>query len=78
MIKNRLKILLAEKDLNYTKLSKITGISINTLSRMGRQGGLLTKQITYEALEKICEALDCQIGDLLVIEKNPTLKTKKK
>ena len=66
MIKNRLKILLAERDLNYTQLSKITGISVNALSKMGRNGGTGAKQITYKTLEKLCEALNCSAGDLLV------------
>ncbi|MGA1795496.1 MAG: helix-turn-helix domain-containing protein [bacterium] len=66
MIKNRLKILLAERDLNYSKLSEITGISINALSKMGKEGGTGSKQITYEVLEKICSALKCQVGDLLI------------
>lgn len=66
MIKNRLKILLAERDLNYSRLSEITGISINALSKMGKEGGTGSKQITYEVLDKICTALNCQVGDLLV------------
>ena len=66
MIKNRLKILLAERDLNYSKLSEMTGISINALSKMGKEGGTGSKQITYEVLDKICTALNCQVGELLV------------
>lgn len=66
MIKNRLKILLAERDLNYSKLSEITGISINALSKMGKEGGTGSKQITYEVLDKLCSALECQVGDLLI------------
>lgn len=66
MIKNRLKILLAERDLNYTQLNKITGVSVNALSKMGKKGGTGAKKITYEVLEKLCKALDCSIGDLLV------------
>lgn len=65
MIKNRLKILLAERNLNYTKLSEITGISVNALSKMGKGGGTGAKQITYEVIEKICKALDCTVADLL-------------
>lgn len=66
MIKNRLKILLAERDLNYSKLSEMTGISINALSKMGKEGGTGSKQITYDVLNKICETLNCQVGDLLI------------
>jgi len=65
MIKNRLKVLLAERDLNYTRLSEMTGISINALSRLGRGG---TTEISYSTLDKICAALNCQVGDLLVWE----------
>ncbi len=65
MIKNRLKILLAERNLNYTKLSEMTGISVNALSKMGKSGGTGAKQITYEVLEKLCEALDCTVADII-------------
>ncbi len=63
MIKRRLKVLLAERDLNYVQLSKMTGISINTLSRLGRSD---TVQITFDTIDKICTALNCQVGELLV------------
>ena len=66
MIKNRLKILLAERDLNYSKLSKITGISVNALSQMGKAGGTGSRQIRYTVLDKLCRALNCEVGDLLV------------
>ena len=66
MIKNRLKILLAERDLNYSKLSKVTGISVNALSKMGKNRGTGAKQITFEVLGKLCKVLDCSVGDLLV------------
>ena len=65
MIKNRLRILLAERNLNYTKLSEMAGISVNALSKMGKNGGTGAKQITYEVLEKLCKALDCNVADLL-------------
>lgn len=66
MIKIRLKILLAERDLNYSKLSKMTGISVNALSKMGKNRGTGAKQITYDVLEKFCKTLDCSVGDLLL------------
>jgi putative transcriptional regulator len=58
-------MLLAERNLNYTRLSEMTGIAISTLSRFGSGE---TKEITYATLDKICEALNCQVGDLLVWE----------
>ena len=65
MIRNRLKILLAERNLNYTRLSEMTGISVNALSKMGKNGGTGAKQITYEVLEKLCEAPECNIADII-------------
>ena len=65
MIKNRLKILLAERDLNYSKLSTITGISVNALSKMGKNRGKGAKQIIYQVVEKLCKSVDCPVGDLL-------------
>lgn len=65
MIRNRLKILLAERNLNYTRLSKMSGISINALSKMGKNGGTGAKQITYEILEKLCEAMECDVADII-------------
>lgn len=67
MIKNRLKILLAERDLNYSKLTKVTDISVNTLSKMGKNRGTGTKQITYDVSRRLCIAPDCTAGDLLSI-----------
>ena len=43
----------------------MTGISVNALSKMGKNGGTGAKQITYDVLEKLCEALDCNIADIL-------------
>jgi putative transcriptional regulator len=67
MIKNRLMVLLAERDLNYTRLSEMTGISISALSEIGRGD---TTKISFDTLDKICAALECQVGDLLVWKPN--------
>lgn len=74
MIKNRLKVLLAERDLNYTRLSEMTGISINALSELGRGD---TTKISFDTLDKICAALECQVGDLLVWKPNESDKKKR-
>lgn len=74
MIKNRLKVLLAERDLNYTRLSEMTGISINALSELGRGD---TTKISFDTLDKICAALECSVGDLLVWKPNEPDKKKR-
>lgn len=32
---------------------------------MGKNGGAGVKQITYEVLEKLCEALECTVADVI-------------
>jgi putative transcriptional regulator len=78
-IYNKLKILLAEKEfregrkLTYRTVSKETGISTTTLTKYINQGG----GIDPSTLEKLCEYLNCQPGDLLVYSADqPQLKQK--
>jgi putative transcriptional regulator len=67
-IYNRLKILIAEKEFRegrkwpYRAIAKETGISPTTLTKYINLGG----GIDAGTLEKLCEFLDCQPGDLLV------------
>lgn len=57
---------LLERGLSLTELSERVGITIANLSvlKTGK-----AKAIRFSTLEAICEALDCQPGDLLVFEK---------
>lgn len=77
---NRLKILIAEKEfrenrkLTYRTISDETGISTTTLTKYIKQGG----GIDPGTLEKLCEYLGVQPGDLLVYSAdNPAPKNKK-
>jgi putative transcriptional regulator len=45
----------------------MTGISISALSEIGRGD---TTKISFDTLDKICAALECQVGDLLVWKPN--------
>jgi DNA-binding Xre family transcriptional regulator len=54
-----------KREINYTRLSEMTGISVNALSKIGKNGGIGAKQITYDVLEKLCKALECSIADIL-------------
>ena len=68
-IYNRLKILVAEKELRegrklpYRTIAKETGISKTTLSLYMRQE---VKNIDTSTLERLCEYLGVQPGDLLM------------
>ena len=67
MIKNRLKILLAERDMNLSDLAETAGIHYTTLRRFAGDG--LTS-IHKDTLEKICAVLDVQPGDVFVYKKD--------
>lgn len=59
--------LLIDKDLKKKDLREMTGISPSTIAKMGRN-----KNINTEVIIKICQALKCDICDILelVSEKN--------
>lgn len=57
-----LKALLADENMTQKKLAEITGIRPPTVSAICL--GTI-KQLPVSALEKICNALHCQPGDIL-------------
>lgn len=74
MIEIRVDQLLAEHGRTFYWLAKKTGISHTTLWRLKKDKAL---GINFETLEKICEALKCQPGDILALpaEKKPAKKS---
>ncbi|MGM9601234.1 MAG: helix-turn-helix domain-containing protein [Faecousia sp.] len=54
--------LLIDKDMKKKDLCVKAGISPASVTKMGRNG-----HVTTEILQKICIALDCQIGDIVEI-----------
>jgi putative transcriptional regulator len=62
-----LDIMLARRKMRLNTLSEKVEISMQNLSilKTGK-----AKAIRFGTLEKICEVLDCQPGDILVYEKN--------
>ncbi len=62
MIKIRIEELLKAQERTFYWLAKETGISHTTLWRLKKGKAL---GVNFETLEKICEALDCDIGDVL-------------
>lgn len=63
----RLDVMLALRKARSKELAAYIGITETNLSllKSGR-----VKGIRFETLEKICDYLDCQPGDLLVYEKD--------
>ena len=77
MIKIQINELLENRGRTFYWLAKETGVSHTTLWRLkkGKAYG-----ITFETVEKICQALDCQPGDIvkLVPEKRSTKRSGKR
>lgn len=63
---NKLWKKLIDKDLKKTDLKKCAGISFNVLAKMGKD-----EPVSMESLEKICMALNCNIGDILEVINEP-------
>ena len=57
---NNLWKLLIDKNMNKTDLKEAAGISFNVMARMGKN-----ETISFESIEKICSALNCNIGDII-------------
>ena len=61
----RLDELLAERGLTLTALAEEIGVTIVNLSVLKNQRA---KAVRFSTLTAICDALDCQPGDLFVVE----------
>jgi putative transcriptional regulator len=64
-IKVNLDLMLVKRDMTLTQLSEEVGVTISNLSilKTGK-----AKAIRFSTLNAICEALDCQPGDILEYE----------
>ena len=65
-IRVRLNVVLAERNVKSKDLAEYVGITEANLSLL-KQGKV--KGIRFDTLERICDYLDCQPGDLLRLEK---------
>ena len=59
---NNLWKLLIDRNMNKTDLKEIAGISFNVMARMGKN-----ETISFDSIEKICIALDCNVGDIIEV-----------
>ena len=62
MIKFKVKVLLAMREMAQKELAERTGIRPPTVSAICTG---TVKHLPVDALDKICKVLDCQPGDLL-------------
>ena len=62
---NRLWKLLIDKKMTKTQLKDAAGVSTNAIANMGKG-----EKVSMETLAKICEVLDCDIGDVMSFRVN--------
>ena len=76
MIRVNLSKLLGERKMKQADLARITGIRPATINDLYHA---LAERISLEHLDLICEALQCDLSDLLVrdLSKRPSLRTKR-
>jgi len=63
----RLDRVLADRKMQLSELSELVDVSIANLSNL-KTGKV--RAIRFSTLERICEVLDCQPGDILEFEKD--------
>lgn len=72
VVKIRLKELRERKGLSQNALARQLEMSLNNIQKI--EYGT-AKSIPLETLERICLALDCEIGDLLVLVRESSQQT---
>ncbi|GAQ17998.1 helix-turn-helix protein [Oceanobacillus picturae] len=67
VVKNNLRMMMAEKRMNIQDVAKATGLSRKSVSKLYHE---ISTQITFDVIEKVCDLFDCEPGDLLYISKD--------
>jgi len=56
--------MLIDKKMNRTALKEAAGISFNVLAKMGKG-----EAVSMESMLKICKALDCDISEVMEVQR---------
>ena len=62
------KLLIDKGIKNRTDLIKMAGISTNILAKLGKG-----EFISMDSMQKICRALDCDVGDICVMNEKSSV-----
>lgn len=65
MIKCHLSKMLGEKRLKIADVARDTEINRGTITRLYHETAV---RVDFEALDKLCRYLECEIGELLTLE----------
>ncbi|WP_347001918.1 helix-turn-helix domain-containing protein [Anaerotruncus colihominis] len=75
MIRILLSTRLGEQRWTQADLARATGIRPNTIGELYHE---FAERVSLEHLDLICEALDCELSDLIVREPNNEVKIKRR
>lgn len=73
MIRIQLSKLLGEKRLTQADIARMTGIRAGTINDLYHE---IATRISLEHLDLICEALGCELSDLMIREENKETRVK--
>ena len=69
----KLWVRLAELELKKKDLCRLAGVSSTVVTKMGHG-----ESVTTDVLVRICNALDCNIGDIMDVVRDPAPETTQK
>ena len=73
MIRIQLSKLLGEKRLTQADIARMTGIRAGTINDLYHE---IATRISLEHLDLLCEALGCELSDLMIREENKETRVK--
>jgi putative transcriptional regulator len=67
VLKNNLRLLMAKKGIRtMVELEEKSGVSRQVLDRLDKNK---SKRLDFETIVKLCEFFECEVGDLLYLER---------
>ncbi|WP_050613295.1 helix-turn-helix domain-containing protein [Bacillus testis] len=66
VVRNNLRVLMAKHKMNIQDVSDATGLSRKSISKLYHEESV---QITFDVIARICKLFDCDVDDLLYLEK---------
>lgn len=66
-MKITLNQVLEDRGISQNQLAKDTGISVETIRNFKNNK---TTRVSFDVLEKVCNYLNCSIGDVMCLEKD--------
>ena len=66
VVRNNLRVLMAKHKMNIQDVSDATGLSRKSISKLYHEESV---QITFDVIARLCKLFNCDVEDLLYLEK---------